>query len=251
MRQHEKTNTFIRIGYKMNFGRIFSLLFLNILSFAVFSAQDPTIEINKSVTQYVTHWVNTVAKANKFRTTYDIGKIDPRLNLTPCAIPLEIHFQGDPLKQSRNTLSISCNSKTPWRVFTIANIQLSRDVLVTARSLARGTKITLNDIKIKEMPVNNLRYGYYVNPESLIGMQLKRNTQIETPFQPFMLITPKMINKGDDVVISAKSPYFSIKMKGRALMDGKLGQQISIRNLKSKRIIRGTVIAKGIVSVIL
>jgi flagella basal body P-ring formation protein FlgA len=235
----------------MNFGRKISLLILNILSFSVFSAQDPTVEINNDISQYVANWVNTVAKANDFRTTYDIGKIDPRLNLSLCTVPLDIHFQGDPLKQSRNTLSVSCKDDKPWRVFTTANIQLSREVYVTARGLARGTKITKNDIKIKLIPVNNLRYGYYVNPESLIGMQLKRNTQIETPLQPFMLIAPKMVNKGDDVVISANSPNFSIEMKGRALMDGKLGQQIPVRNLKSKRIIRGTVIAKGVVNVIM
>ncbi len=235
----------------MKISRSFYLLILNFLSLVAIAEPSLDVQLNQAVEKHVASWAIDIAKANNVRPQYEIGKIDPRLPISSCSEPVIIKFQGNPLKQTRNTISISCKGQAPWKIFTTATIKLTRSVYVSSRTLSRGSQVTINDIKTKELPVNSLRYGYFTDDTKLVGMILKRNTTIDTPFHPNLLKAPMVINKGDEVIISAVSKTFRIKMKGKALSDGKLGQQISIRNVKSKRIIRGTVIARGLVHVVL
>ena len=53
------------------------------------------------------------------------------------------------------------------------------------------------------------------------------------------------------VVISARSGTLSVKMPGEALSDGGLSEQIRVKNLNSKRVIRARVTAPGQVEVAL
>jgi len=221
------------------------------VAFSATAAPGIDQKINKAVKTFVTTWSKQPSVATRFRTQIKIGNIDPRLPLKACSVPLDIAFQGDPLKQTNNTISVACKGIVPWRIFLTAVITLNRTVYVTSRSLSRGRKLTPQDLTLKELPVNKLRYGYYVNKQNIVGKVLKRNTMVDTPLYPNLLKAPKIISKGDEVMIVASTKLFSVKMKGKALSDGNLGQQIPVRNSKTKRIVRGTVIASGIIHVIL
>jgi flagellar basal body P-ring formation protein FlgA len=51
------------------------------------------------------------------------------------------------------------------------------------------------------------------------------------------------------VVISARSGAINVRMPGEALSGGILGQQISVRNLTSQRVIKARVMGPGQVEV--
>jgi flagella basal body P-ring formation protein FlgA len=52
-------------------------------------------------------------------------------------------------------------------------------------------------------------------------------------------------------VIMASTQGIMIKMRGTAMQDGELGQQISVKNNQSKRIVKARVSDSGLVSVTL
>jgi flagella basal body P-ring formation protein FlgA len=80
-------------------------------------------------------------------------------------------------------------------------------------------------------------------------MKLKRNVKADRIVTPSILVAPSIINKGDEVLIVAKNRSIRIEMKGEALRNGVHGQQIPVKNLKSKRIIKAQVLSQGMVTV--
>ncbi|MNI79624.1 flagellar basal body P-ring biosynthesis protein FlgA [compost metagenome] len=59
----------------------------------------------------------------------------------------------------------------------------------------------------------------------------------------------EVISKGDQVVIIARSGTLSVRMPGEALSNGGMREQIRVKNLNSKRVIKAQVIAPGQVEV--
>ena len=51
------------------------------------------------------------------------------------------------------------------------------------------------------------------------------------------------------MVISARSGTIQVRMPGEALSNGTLGQQIQVRNLGSRRVIKARVVGQGQVEV--
>ena len=59
------------------------------------------------------------------------------------------------------------------------------------------------------------------------------------------------VRKGDQVVINARSGTLSVRMPGEALSDGGLSEQIRVKNLNSKRVIKARITGPGQVEVAL
>lgn len=72
------------------------------------------------------------------------------------------------------------------------------------------------------------------------------NDQILTPAHVEMA---EVVRKGDQVVISAGNSTIQVKMPGEALSAGAVGEQIRVRNLNSKRVVKARVTGPGQVEV--
>ena len=64
-----------------------------------------------------------------------------------------------------------------------------------------------------------------------------------------VLMRPKLVRRGQTVTLLAQSQGFEVRSAGRALQDGVAGEQISVENLGSNRIIQGVVAESGLVRV--
>ncbi|MFD2228783.1 flagellar basal body P-ring formation chaperone FlgA [Alkalimarinus sediminis] len=238
----------ISIGHFLEVRRaIFVLLLVFVASPS--TAQPFSEWASQQALQFLEDYSKKIAADKGFRSDYKIGNIDPRLNLAACEKPLEITFQSDPLERNKNTLRLTCHDQKRWSIFVGAKIDIFNDVWVASQTLPRGYRVKKSDLERDEIQINQSRQGYFVNPQNIVGMTLKRSIQAGNVFYPGLLIPPKVIERGDTVVISALSNTISVQMMGVALSDGKLGQQISVRNKKSDRVVRATVISKGKVSV--
>jgi flagella basal body P-ring formation protein FlgA len=58
-----------------------------------------------------------------------------------------------------------------------------------------------------------------------------------------------LVLKGDQVVIIARSGTLAVRMPGEALAQGGLSEQIRVRNLNSKRVVKARVTGPGQVEV--
>ena len=91
--------------------------------------------------------------------------------------------------------------------------------------------------------------GYFQSPERVIGKKLKRGLARSGVLTPRMLTSEKLVKRGSEVLILARGGEFSVRMKGKALRDGGLGERIEVRNSSSGRKLSAIVIQSGMVEV--
>ncbi len=192
-----------------------------------------------------------IAKNINLPGEYEVNLIplDGRLNLPQCAEPLEAFTTNDLIKAGRSTIGVRCNAGKKWSIFTSAIIKTYQMIVVLSQPIQRGEIITRQHLAIEKREVSNLREDFVTQIEQLENKQIIRQLDAGTILSLKNIVEPKIIKRGDKVVISATRPDFSIKMNGTAMADGVKGQLISVKNQNSGRIINATVVEPGLVSV--
>lgn len=189
-------------------------------------------------------------KEQGFRVESKIGNISPKLTVADCIEGISTNLRRDIMQTHNNTLEISCETPT-WKVFVPAEIKIFGKVLVAASSIAKKSTIKRHHIISREQQLNLTRYGTYTQFKDIAGMLTRRSVRQGEVIKPSQLKAPTVIQRGDQVIITAHNPGITIQMKGEALSSGILGQQISVRNTTSNRVVRAEVTEKGRVAVIL
>jgi len=64
-----------------------------------------------------------------------------------------------------------------------------------------------------------------------------------------LVLAPAAIERGDHVIISARSGNFSVNSRGKALASAGIGEQVLVENLSSSRTVRARVTAPGHVEI--
>jgi len=195
-------------------------------------------ELKGTVHAYLT------SKLSNLDTEFSINvlSIDQRLKLKKCPIALEIKASREPIKAGRNTVSVRCDADVSWRIFMSAHVQLFGHVLVSRHPLSKGHLIRKEDIELQRIELNGLRSNYLTHSKSAINNVLKRSINRGVIISVKILSKPTLINKGDTITILAKNNGFKISMKAIALSAGAKGDKIRARNVKTKKIVQGTVL---------
>lgn len=183
------------------------------------------------------------------RHEVQINRLDPRLRLPHCVQPLTTTLENPKEPLGRVTLRVRCDGDAPWTVFVPGQVKLFREVVIAARPLRRDSLLTQQDIAMAERDVGLLNQGYLTHPEQALGKKLTRPLRPDQALGQMHVQLAEAIRKGDQVVISARSGTINVRMPGEALSDGVPGKQISVRNLRSNRVIRAQVTGPGQVEV--
>lgn len=194
---------------------------------------------------------NTVARNINTSVEYEISvlPLDSLLKLPECTEPLEAFTTTDLIKASRASIGVRCNAEKKWSIFTSAVIKVYETVIVLTRPVQRGDIITRQHLASEKRDIAKLRGDFITQAEQIENKQAARQMPAGTILGLRSFIEPRLIKRGDKIIISAIQPAFAIRMSGVAMMDGAKGQLIRIKNENSGRIISATVIEAGLVSV--
>ncbi|WP_342752128.1 flagellar basal body P-ring formation chaperone FlgA [Vibrio sp. JC009] len=165
------------------------------------------------------------------------ANLDSRLKVTSCPSPLLASSSSKGKRTSNVTVLIEC-SEDNWRVYVPVRTTLSLP-LVTARiSLTRGEIISRQDLTLSMIEQNAYRREGFTQPEHVIGAKLKKNIRVGEVLERNDVC---VVCRNEKVVIKAVKGEMTITTKGTALTDGSRGEQIRVKNDKSKRIVEGIV----------
>ena len=194
---------------------------------------------------------DTVARNINTSAEYEISvlPLDSQLKLPEFTEPLEAFTTTESIKAGRTSIGIRCNAEKKWSIFTSAVIKVYETVIVLSRSVQRGEIITRQHLATEKRDVSKFRGDFITQVEQVENKQAARYTQAGTILGLRSFIEPRLIKRGDKIIISAIQPAFAIRMNGVAMMDGTKSQLIRIKNENSGRIINATVIEPGLVSV--
>jgi flagella basal body P-ring formation protein FlgA len=241
-----------------NSRQILAMLVLFIVMPCIASDEPVVYNENTEKTKNLTEQLNTFLdlqtieiKDKGFRSEVKIGNIDPRLNLKSCANDIQFSLNRSAFEQQNLTLLAKCDNIKPWKIYISVTIKIFGKVVTAKNTIRRGQLITVEQLDYQEEIINLNRYTSYSSKSDIIGMLAKRSIRSNAIIQANYLAQPKLISRGDNVVIVASNSAISVRMNGTALMDGSLGEQISIKNSQSDRIIKARVADTGLVNVIL
>lgn len=174
---------------------------------------------------------------------------DARLRLAKCDLPLSISAPNNRMG-GRVTTQVSCQSPDiQWSVYVISQVKLMANVVVARTPILRGQSITKADVELATADVTKLTRGFYAQVEDVIGMEPRRSLSPGNQIRAQWLAAPKAIKRGERVTIVASSAMVAVEATGTALSDGRLGEQIRVRNERSDRVVKGTVSGDKLVSI--
>lgn len=185
------------------------------------------------------------------RVQVKLGQLDPRLRLKNCALPLEAFMSDGGRVMGNTTIGVRCPNEAGWSIYVSAKIDVFGPVLVARQPLQRGSSISESDLELVERNLAGLPYGYYSEPQAVIGQLTKRSISAATVVTPAMVQAPKLVKRGQLVSVIAEAGALSIRSRGKALADGKAGDLVRIRAEGSNRVVDGVVISSGVVKVTL
>lgn len=182
------------------------------------------------------------------RVKYRVSSVDPRLRLADCDSAISVDLgSGDLI--GRVTAKVECRGAGNWSIYVPVSVHVYKKVVTVRAPAARGKLLHPQDLQLTEKEVSNLTQGYFTRINEVANKQLKRSVTIHGVITPRMLIEPKVVKKGDEVMIIANKGLLSVSSPGVALADGRIGQQINVKNRSSNRIVKARIKEKGVVEV--
>ena len=206
--------------------------------------------VKQQISEYLHRQMQTDILPDHSRIEFEFLNLDRRRQLKPCDQPLAFNIRQRKLL-GRVNIKIICESNNRWSTYMPVFVHLYTPILVAANTIPKDTIIDRSNLIEIEVDLAKFQQEYIQSPELIIGKSARRTIKMQTAFRSSLLIEPKIVNKGDAVIIIAKHKKFNIKAPGKALENGKMGEQIRVKNTKSNRIIDAWIIGPGQVKVLL
>jgi flagellar basal body P-ring formation protein FlgA len=146
-------------------------------------------------------------------------------------------------------ISFYTDGKPARKIPLTGRISVKQEVLKTTRKINTGEVIGREDVVVIEERDLRIRENVLTDLDQVVGKRASRSLQEGQLLTSRMIEEPPLVQKGDRVVIGAENQRIRITAWGRALEDGRGGEQVKVVNMSSGREIFGTVVSPGHVSV--
>jgi len=167
------------------------------------------------------------------------AQVDERLKLPACTTELQ-PFRAAAFGASAQTVGVRCTSPS-WTIYVPVRITAVRDVVVAARSMARGETLGADDVRSERREVSGLNSGYLTDASTLIGRPLTHPIAAGATLTGADVSVPAAVRRGQQVILVGRVSGIEVRAQGKALADAGLDQRVSVESSSSKRIIEGTV----------
>lgn len=204
--------------------------------------------IRSKVAQFLTE---EYRHANAEKVEVRVGKLDNRLRLDKCNKDLDLSLKDTSKTGGNINVQVSCKADSSWTILVPAQAKVYRMVAVAGRNLQRGDLVSAADLSSEMRDVGDLRIGFALTPEAIIGKEIKFAVNKGDNFRNAALDAPLVIRRGDQVSMVSSAGEISVRTEVTAVSDGRIGQQIRVKNNQSARIINAKVVSAGKVHSIL
>ena len=128
-------------------------------------------------------------------------------------------------------------------------VHVYESVVVTAKSLTAHHLLQEEDLLLQKMDVSELSPGYLTDVARAVGLEIKRTAGKGAVVTRAMVGKPLLIERLAQVYIVSRQNGVEIRTEGQALQDGREGELIRVKNLRSARVVTGRVVDEETVEV--
>lgn len=220
------------------------------VSAAVAAAPAEGVEDIGSVTR---RWLDEALQAAQaesaaLRMEVQVGQLDPRLRLAPCA-RVEPFLPAGTRLWGRTRLGLRCvQGAVQWTVFLPITIQAWGPAWVLADTVSPGTVLMPQHASLSEVDWAAENAPVLAQQQSWVGQVAARQLRAGQALRQSMVRAPELFKAGAQVRVVVQGPGYAVTAAGQALGAGAVGQSVRVR-MENGRIVGGTVADNGSVQV--
>lgn len=201
--------------------------------------------------QQAQQWVASVT--GRAPSKVNFAPLDERVQVKACEQPLAFDWPF----ASRESLRVRCVAQPgAWQLYlrlveepsvraagadTVSE-PVKRKVVVAKRFLSRATVLTPDMVELAEVAVGPSLIGPLDQLALVQFAELLRDVPAGTPVQSHDLRRAVLVRQGQMAVLSVgKGQGFEIAVRVEALQDGRMGEQVRLKNPESGRSLSGVV----------
>ncbi len=184
------------------------------------------------------------------RVEVRVGRLDPRLQLAPCAsvqpyLPTGTRLWGNA------RIGLRClDAGVRWNVFLPIHIDVFGPALVATAPLVAGHLLAAGDLRVAEVNLAATPTAPLTNQQLAVGRLLARPLTAGAAVHGRDLRARQWFAAGDSVRVVATGRGWRISGEGQALAAGLEGQSVRVRT-ESGRVVSGVAVAERLVEVAL
>ena len=139
-------------------------------------------------------------------------------------------------------VSATVAGREAWQTLVRVEQKAFRDVLVTTRPIRRDRTIGREDVTLVRKEVTgNAAQTYFTSAGQAVGKQAKRPIAKGEILHGALVVAPATVREGGRVFVRYEAPGLVVQALGVALVAGKVGDFIPVRNLQSGKVVYGIV----------
>lgn len=173
------------------------------------------------------------------RIEVEVGQLDPRLQLAPCARAEPFVPRGARL-WGRSSIGVRCVDGASWSVLLPVTVKVFGTALVATGPLAPGGMPGPADFRLEEIDLTRHPGNLVSDPAVLEGKVLARGIAAGQALREDALKVPPVFAPGDPVRIIVQGEGFTIVGEGVAMGAAAEGQRLRVRT-DNGRIVVGLV----------
>ncbi len=141
----------------------------------------------------------------------------------------------DYLGDTNLLLVFMVDEKVEKKIRVKAQIDVSKEVVVSNHPLKRHSIITPEDIHLKKMNLAELPTNVLTDPLEVIGKMTKKVIEPDLPLRLNFLEVPPLVKRGDQVTIVVESDALKIITQGIVTENGGKGEMVKVINTGSRK----------------
>ena len=171
----------------------------------------------------------------------NVGALDSRLRLVPCATPLKASLPPGANFRARMTVAVSCASASAWTVYVPVTVDTQTSVLVLRRAAGRGERLAAGDVESQTRVISGTGDSYLTDLAELAGRTVKRPLGAGTALSVDAMADDLLVRRGQRVTLLASVGSLEVRASGLAMNDAPAAGRVKVQNLSSNRIVEGVV----------
>ena len=235
------------------FRRTFPWLFASLLAAQVFTAtafaQESIQSLDAIRAAAQTFVTAHVPKQAPGAVTVNVGTLDSRLRLAPCAAPLKVSLPAGATFRDRMTVAVSCVGGSSWTVYVPIAIETQTPVLVLRRAANRGTRLTADDVEVQTRVVQGTGDSYLTDAAELGGRTLKRPLGAGAALTADAMMDDMVVRRGQHVTLLAAVGGLEVRAAGVAMNDAATAGRVKVQNISSNLIVEGVVESPDVIRI--
>lgn len=196
----------------------------------------------------------------------EFAPLDPRVQLQDCNQPLVVDWPF----ASRETVRVRCTTQPGWQLYlrlqsnnrpgalpgpanasrgtAIAQAPAMRDAVVARQLVQRGAKIDTGLFEEVSLPAQGMDPQAVASLRDLMHGELVRDVAAGQVIRSHDIRRAVLVKQGQATLMTVGSPGdFQISVRVEALQDGRMGEQIRLKNPESGRLLSGVVVGPNAV----